>query len=117
MPVDDPQNSGKAAYNPDPILLLGRLGRSWGCGNVAVWDCESRFEATMSGDRGCWSDPDSVIVDEIAISHAGRTKSATVFDISCLGQRCEATCSCHAIRVGAKVDTEARPGGLRSYCE
>lgn len=74
----------------------------------------------MNGDRGCWSDPDSVIVDEIAISHAGRTKSATVLGISCLGQRCKAAWLGHfcagAIRVGAEGDTEARLGGPRSYC-
>lgn len=76
MPGDDPRNLGVAAYTPVPILLLGHLGQSWDYENGAVWDCGNRFEATVNGGRDCWSDPGSVIDDEIAISHATKSVSA-----------------------------------------
>lgn len=79
MPGDDPRSPDVAAYSPVPILLLGHLGRSWDCENGVVWDCENRFEATGNGGRDCWSDPGSVIDDEIAISHATKLASAAIY--------------------------------------
>lgn len=58
------------ACNPDPILLLEHLGRSWDCENDVVEGCGSRFGAKGSGDRGWQNGPDFVNDDEIATSRA-----------------------------------------------
>lgn len=70
MPADGPRNSGVVAYNPDPILLQERPGRSWDCENDVVWGCGSRFEERASGGRDWMIGPGSVIDDGIATSRA-----------------------------------------------